>query len=116
MEPGISTECQTPVKGRQSAVKGREHVGKTGKGKPFGKAFNEKGGKISDASVVLGHVAPTPWVASKAASALNGKSLNDATKKAAGEAAADGATPLSDNGYKVQQVKVAVRRAIDAAS
>lgn len=79
-------------------------------------AFNEKGGKISDATVVLGHVAPTPWVASKAASALNGKSLNDASKKAAGEAAADGATPLSQNGYKVQQVKVAVRRAIDAAS
>ena len=66
--------------------------------------------------VVLGHVAPTPWVASKAAAALNGKSIGDASKKAAGEAAADGATPLSMNGYKVQQVKVAVRRAIDAAS
>lgn len=79
-------------------------------------AFNEKGGEISDAMVVLGHVAPTPWVAGKAASAMNGKSLNDATKKAAGEAAADGASPLSQNGYKVQQVKVAVRRAIDAAS
>ena len=78
-------------------------------------AFDEKGGKISNATVVLGHVAPTPWVASKAASALNGKSRDDAAK-AAGEAAASGATPLSQNAYKVQQVKVAVRRAIDAAS
>jgi xanthine dehydrogenase YagS FAD-binding subunit len=53
--------------------------------------------KGNDATVVLGHVAPTPWIV---------ESADNPTK---------GATPLSRNGYKVQQVKVAVKRAIQAA-
>ena len=113
----ILSSISIPLSGKKNGVyEIRQRVGLDWPMVAAAVAFNEKGGSISDASVVLGHVAPTPWVASKAASALNGKSLSDATKKAAGEAAADGASPLSDNGYKVQQVKVAGRRAIDAAS
>jgi xanthine dehydrogenase YagS FAD-binding subunit len=47
--------------------------------------------------VVLGHVAPTPWIVA----------ANDA---------AQGAKPLSGNGYKVKMVKTAVKRALAAAS
>jgi xanthine dehydrogenase YagS FAD-binding subunit len=74
------------------------------------------GGSISDARVVLGHVAPVPWRSNAAEGALNGKSLSGNAAAAAGAAAAQGANPLSMNGYKVQQVKVAVKRAVMAAS
>lgn len=74
------------------------------------------GSTASDARVVLGHVAPTPWVAKSAASGLNGKNPSDeATRRSVGSAAASDASPLSRNGYKVLQVRVAVARAIEAA-
>jgi xanthine dehydrogenase YagS FAD-binding subunit len=65
--------------------------------------------------VVLGHVAPTPYVSEAAANAL-GSSVDEASAKAAGDAAAEGASPLSHNGYKVALVKVAVKRAALAAA
>jgi xanthine dehydrogenase YagS FAD-binding subunit len=64
------------------------------------------------AAVVLGHVAPKPWPAPKAAAVLEGKRVDEDLATAAGEAAADGAAPLSRNAYKVQLVKTAVRRAV----
>jgi xanthine dehydrogenase YagS FAD-binding subunit len=69
-------------------------------------------GIVRDANIVLGQVAPTPWVSYAAVQALVGQSVNLATATAAGEAAVEAATPLSDNGYKVQLASVAVRRAI----
>jgi hypothetical protein len=41
-----------------------------------------------------------------------GGSITAETAEAAGEAAVSNATPLSNNGYKVQLAKVAVKRAI----
>ena len=76
-------------------------------------AFKHSGSTVSDARVVLGHVAPVPWYSEKASKALTGTS--DEVVTAAASAAVEGATPLSRNGYKVQQAKVAVRRAIAAA-
>ncbi|MCH7910300.1 MAG: xanthine dehydrogenase family protein subunit M [Candidatus Hydrogenedentes bacterium] len=78
-------------------------------------AFEHGGGTVSDARIVLGHVAPVPWFAEKASKELGGKQPNDAALKSASEAAVADATPLSRNGYKVQQLRVAVRRAIEAA-
>jgi xanthine dehydrogenase YagS FAD-binding subunit len=76
----------------------------------------KSGTSASDARVVLGHVAPTPWVSEAAAAALNGKDpANDAARRSAGSAAAADASPLSRNGYKVLQVRVAIARAIEAA-
>lgn len=69
----------------------------------------------SNAKVVLGHVAPTPHVSDAAAKALGGN-VDEAKAKAAGDAAAQGATPLSHNEYKVTLVKVAVKRAALAAA
>jgi xanthine dehydrogenase YagS FAD-binding subunit len=75
-------------------------------------AFRDDGGKAADASVVLGHVAPTPRAAESAARAINGKAINDESARACGKVAAEGAKPLSMNEYKVQLVKVAVARAL----
>ncbi|MGH9734492.1 MAG: FAD binding domain-containing protein [Candidatus Acidiferrales bacterium] len=75
-------------------------------------ALKMDGGTIRESRVVLGHVAPTPWRSRAAEQALEGKSLDESTAAAAGEAATQGAKPLSDNGYKVQLVRVAVKRAL----
>jgi xanthine dehydrogenase YagS FAD-binding subunit len=75
-------------------------------------AFKLDGGKASGVRVVLGHVAPTPYEAEKAAMALDGKAVNEESAAAAGKAAAEGAKPLSQNGYKTKLVEVAVKRAI----
>jgi len=75
-----------------------------------------KGNTIESAQVVLGHVGPTPVVAAAPGSALAGKSISEETAAAAGAAAAQGAMPLSGNAYKVDLVKVAVKRALLAAA
>jgi xanthine dehydrogenase YagS FAD-binding subunit len=68
--------------------------------------------KGSTARVVLGHVAPTPYVANAAEKFLAGKTIDAATAEEAGKLAASGAMPLSQNDYKVQLVRVAVKRAL----
>lgn len=78
-------------------------------------AYKDEDGKASDARVVLGHVAPTPWKADNAAAALNGQTVNEESAAKAGAAAAEGAKPLSGNAYKVHQIKAAVKRAALAA-
>jgi xanthine dehydrogenase YagS FAD-binding subunit len=73
----------------------------------------ERGGTApKEVRVVLGHVAPTPLLSRAAAKAIVGKAVTEATATAAGEAACEGARPLSQNEYKVQQLKVAVKRAV----
>jgi xanthine dehydrogenase YagS FAD-binding subunit len=73
----------------------------------------ERGGNLAKGvRVALGHVAPTPLLSEAAAKALEGKQVTEATAAAAGEAAVEGARPLSQNEYKVQQLKVAVKRAV----
>jgi xanthine dehydrogenase YagS FAD-binding subunit len=79
-------------------------------------ALKMKGNTIESAQVVLGHVGPTPVVAAAAGSALAGKSISEETAAAAGAAAVQGAMPLSGNAYKVDLVKVAVKRALLAAA
>lgn len=79
-------------------------------------ALKMSGTKVSSAKVVLGHVAPTPWDAAKAGEFLAGKTLDEATAEEAGKMAVDGAQPLSQNAYKVQLAKVAVKRALLAAA
>lgn len=75
-------------------------------------AVRIQGGKVTAARIVLGHVAPVPWVAADAAKWLEGKSITPETAAQAGEAAVRGAKPLSRNKYKVQLARVAVKRAL----
>jgi xanthine dehydrogenase YagS FAD-binding subunit len=70
------------------------------------------GDTIKSARVVMGAVAPIPWRSQAAEAALVGKPLNEATAAAAAEAALREARPLSQNAYKVQVAKTAVKRAI----
>ncbi len=70
------------------------------------------GETVSAARVVMGAVAPIPWRAQAAEAALVGKKITEETAAAAAEAALKGARPLSQNAYKVQVAKTAVKRAI----
>jgi xanthine dehydrogenase YagS FAD-binding subunit len=79
-------------------------------------ALKMNGGTVQSARVVLGHVAPVPWVSAEAAAALAGKTVSEATARAAGDAAVKSAKPLSGNAYKVQLARVAVKRAVLAAA
>ncbi len=79
-------------------------------------AFHLDGGKAKDVRIVLGHVAPTPVVAEEAAKAVEGQAINEETAAKAGQLAAQGAKPLSQNGYKVKLVEVAVKRALLTAA
>jgi xanthine dehydrogenase YagS FAD-binding subunit len=75
-----------------------------------------RGGVVEQARIVLGQVAPTPWLSKEAVKAIVGLPLNDETAEAAGRAAASVATPLGHNEYKVQLAKVAVKRSLLAAA
>lgn len=75
-------------------------------------ALQFRGDVVSGAKVVLGHVAPTPWIAAETARFLLGQIVTQEVADAAGRAAVAQAAPLSENGYKVQLAKTAVKRAI----
>jgi xanthine dehydrogenase YagS FAD-binding subunit len=112
----ILTEILIPNKGLKNATYEVRH--RHGLDWPYVTAtvaFQLKNGAVSDARVVLGHVAPVPWPAPKAGKALNGAKIDAVSATACGEAAAQGAKPLSGNAYKVQLVKTAVKRALLAA-
>ncbi len=70
------------------------------------------GGVVNAARIVLGHVAPTPWLSHAAAEALVGYEIDERSAQAAGDAAVARATPLAENEYKVQIARAAVKRAI----
>jgi xanthine dehydrogenase YagS FAD-binding subunit len=64
------------------------------------------------AAIVLGVAAPTPIHAADAEAALRGKVIDESTAREAGRLAVANATPLSQNGYKVQLFQTAVYRTI----
>lgn len=78
-----------------------------------------EGGKAREVRIGLGGVAPAPFRASKAESALAGATLDDAAIREAAEIASSEADPMTDpHGsaeYRRKMVKVLVRRAIAAA-
>jgi xanthine dehydrogenase YagS FAD-binding subunit len=112
----ILTAIEIPLKGLRNATYEVRH--RHGLDWPYATAsvaMAVKDSVISDARVVLGHVAPVPWRAAAAAKALDGVAADPAAAVRAGDAAAQGARPLSGNAYKVQMVKAAVKRAVQAA-
>lgn len=70
------------------------------------------GGIVRNGRIVLGHVAPTPWISDAALRSIQGRRISEETAERAGEAAVESATPLKDNRYKVRLAKTAVKRAI----
>jgi xanthine dehydrogenase YagS FAD-binding subunit len=70
------------------------------------------GSTVQGARVVMGAVAPVPWRSTAAEQALIGKTVDEQTAAAAADAALRAARPLSQNAYKIQVAKTAVKRAI----
>jgi xanthine dehydrogenase YagS FAD-binding subunit len=79
-------------------------------------ALEMDGPTVKRARVVLGQVAPVPWVAADAERFLPGKAIDAGVIREAAEAAVHGAKALSRNGYKIQLARVAVARALRAAA
>jgi len=78
--------------------------------------FSIARGKVSDARVALGAVAPVPLRARDVEKFLVGKALNEETAEAAAAIAVRGVQPLNGNRFKIQIVKALLRKAIlDAA-
>ena len=75
-------------------------------------ALKMNGNTIVSARVVLGHVAPVPWPVPGADKFLAGKTLTPKLAEQAAEAAVTGAKALSQNSYKIQLARVAVKRAL----
>jgi xanthine dehydrogenase YagS FAD-binding subunit len=78
-------------------------------------ALETDGPRVRRASIVLGAAAPVPRRATAAEAALAGKTVDEATARVAAKAALEGATPLSENGYKLAVMETVVRRTILAA-
>jgi xanthine dehydrogenase YagS FAD-binding subunit len=73
------------------------------------------GSTVTSARIVLGHVAPVPWVSTEAAHTLAGKAVTQATANEAAAAAVSLARSLGHNSQKITLARVAVKRAILAA-
>lgn len=69
-------------------------------------------GKVTQARIVLGSVAPVPYRASEAESMLTGEAVTAELAERAAETLEDKAVVLSGNGYKLQIAKTLLKRAI----
>ncbi len=79
-------------------------------------ALTMVGSTVKSARIVLGQVAPVPWVSAEAALALAGKAVTQATVTDAAAAAVTPAQSLGQNSQKITLARVAVKRAILAAA
>lgn len=126
----VLTRISIPIQGKRNGLyEVRQRIGLDWPMVAAAVAFDYSGGdrqrSSSNARVVLGHVAVTPWYSEAASKALEGQTLqsvrlayfgtHEEVLDAAGDAAVEGARPLSRNGYKVHQAKIAVKRAIESA-
>jgi xanthine dehydrogenase YagS FAD-binding subunit len=75
-----------------------------------------RGGSIRAARVALGGVGTKPWRSPEAEAALVGKKAEEATFRAAAEAALQGAKPQKDNAFKVELAKRTLTRALLTAT
>jgi len=75
-------------------------------------ALRMNGSKVQSARVVMGYVAPVPWISLEAEQALTSQNISEDTAQRAAEAALRNAKTLSHNAYKVQLARVAVKRAL----
>src|SRR5215472_12307470 len=75
-------------------------------------ALTMNGDTIESARVVLGHVAPIPWLSAEATQVLTGKTITRANADQAAQAAVAKAKSLGHNAQKIHLARVAVKRAI----
>ena len=75
-------------------------------------AYKLEGGKVADARIVLGAVAPIPLRAAAAEAFIAGKEITEELAAEAAEIALSGAIPLSKNEYKVQIARTLVKNSL----
>jgi len=75
-----------------------------------------QGNLISKGRMVLGGVAPIPWLVKEPVKILRGQKLSEELIRQAGETAVSGARPMRDNAYKVQLVSAMVNEALTELS
>ncbi|MHA6629914.1 FAD binding domain-containing protein [Pseudonocardia sichuanensis] len=75
-------------------------------------ALDVRDGHVVDARVAVGGVATVPWRLAAVEAALRGKPATQASFEEAAALAADGARPLSANGFKVPLLRRTVVRAL----
>ena len=79
-------------------------------------ALDLNAGKIRDARVAMGGVAPKPWRAAEAEKVLIGRTPTEETFRAAAEAEMNGARPLKHNAFKVELGRRAIVLALKRAA
>lgn len=75
-------------------------------------ALRMNGSNVQSARIVMGYVAPVPWISLEAEQAVTSHNISEDTAQRAAEAALRNAKALSHNAYKVQLARVAVKRAL----
>jgi xanthine dehydrogenase YagS FAD-binding subunit len=75
-------------------------------------ALRSEGGRVREARIILGGVAPVPWRSQAAEEELTGRRIDEGRARRVGDAAIKNAEPLDYNGYKVPLVKGVVEEAL----
>lgn len=75
-------------------------------------ALDMDGNTVKSARIVMGAVAPTPWIPAAAAAVLVGKEMKEDTVAAAAQKSVEGSKALKNNGYKIRLAQIAVQRAL----
>jgi xanthine dehydrogenase YagS FAD-binding subunit len=75
-----------------------------------------EGRTVTGARLVLGAVAPVPWRVPEAERELTGKTINEVVADRVAQVAVSSARPMSQNAYKVQIARTALKRCILAAA
>ncbi|HTF49121.1 MAG TPA: xanthine dehydrogenase family protein subunit M [Pseudonocardia sp.] len=102
----------TPMAARSSYAKVRDRASFEFALVSVAAALQVRGGTVTDARIVLGGVAPRPWLAREAREALLGGKLTEASLDAAADAAVRTAVPRAHNAFKIDLVRRVVRRAL----
>ncbi|WP_309606049.1 FAD binding domain-containing protein [Phenylobacterium sp.] len=76
-------------------------------------ALRLEDGRIVEARLAAGGVAPLPWRLGASAAALVGRAPNAATFAIAADLAVEGARALAENGFKIELLRRAVLRALE---
>ena len=79
-------------------------------------ALDMNGRTVRGARVVMGAVAPIPWRVEAAERVLTGKAITEQVAMEAADAAVQGAKAMTQNAYKIQIARTAVKRAIMLAA
>ena len=71
-------------------------------------------GIVKDIRIVVGGIAPSPYMAIEAEEMTRGKKLDARLTARVAKASLEGARPLPKNGYKIELTKALIKRALDS--